>query len=108
MSTKIPCTSIPARAQPGVTGHRQIHDRQHDPSGSWYETAPRGADPYHDPPKPTPSLHPADKPADRKVSVPEVAAVGAAGLSFVEILGYRDVRGGPDRCSRGLTPRVTQ
>ncbi|BCB85494.1 hypothetical protein Psuf_028070 [Phytohabitans suffuscus] len=23
---------------------------------SWYETAPRGADPYHDPPKPTPSV----------------------------------------------------
>ncbi|BCB91127.1 hypothetical protein Psuf_084400 [Phytohabitans suffuscus] len=24
--------------------------------GSWYETAPIGADPYHDPPEPVPSL----------------------------------------------------
>ncbi|BCB83972.1 hypothetical protein Psuf_012850 [Phytohabitans suffuscus] len=29
-------------------------------------------------------------------------------MSFGEILGYRDVRRGPDRCSRGLTPRVTR
>ncbi|BCB89959.1 hypothetical protein Psuf_072720 [Phytohabitans suffuscus] len=35
--------------------------------GSWYETAPIGADPYHDPQKPAPSLHTgADRPAKHR------------------------------------------